>query len=59
MPCNIVKLVDVEEMNYFAAKGEGEVSSTLNPRNGPMPGVLRLKLYPLFKNKYNLYPKKP
>ncbi|CAI5784025.1 long-chain-fatty-acid--CoA ligase 1 [Podarcis lilfordi] len=25
MPCNIVKLVDVEEMNYFAAKGEGEV----------------------------------
>ncbi|XP_019390233.1 PREDICTED: long-chain-fatty-acid--CoA ligase 1 isoform X2 [Crocodylus porosus] len=25
MPCNILKLVDVEEMNYFAAKGEGEV----------------------------------
>ncbi|XP_057552193.1 long-chain-fatty-acid--CoA ligase 1 isoform X3 [Hippopotamus amphibius kiboko] len=25
MPCNIVKLVDVEEMNYVAAKGEGEV----------------------------------
>uniref|UniRef100_A0A8C6XP47 Long-chain-fatty-acid--CoA ligase n=1 Tax=Naja naja TaxID=35670 RepID=A0A8C6XP47_NAJNA len=25
MPCNIIKLVDVEEMNYFAAKGEGEV----------------------------------
>nr|DBA29128.1 TPA: hypothetical protein GDO54_009385 [Pyxicephalus adspersus] len=25
MPCNYVKLVDVEEMNYFAAKGEGEV----------------------------------
>ncbi|NXA41277.1 ACSL1 ligase, partial [Eudromia elegans] len=25
MPCNIVKLVDVEEMNYLAAKGEGEV----------------------------------
>ncbi|NP_001079665.1 acyl-CoA synthetase long chain family member 1 protein L homeolog [Xenopus laevis] len=25
MPCNHVKLVDVEEMNYFAAKGEGEV----------------------------------
>ncbi|XP_025889366.1 long-chain-fatty-acid--CoA ligase 1 isoform X4 [Nothoprocta perdicaria] len=25
MPCNIIKLVDVEEMNYLAAKGEGEV----------------------------------
>ncbi|XP_046946615.1 long-chain-fatty-acid--CoA ligase 1 isoform X1 [Lynx rufus] len=25
MPCNFVKLVDVEEMNYLAAKGEGEV----------------------------------
>ncbi|KAM5192103.1 long-chain-fatty-acid--CoA ligase 1 isoform 1-T4 [Mantella aurantiaca] len=25
MPCNYVKLVDVEEMNYFATKGEGEV----------------------------------
>lgn len=26
MPCSIIKLVDVEEMNYLAAKGEGEVS---------------------------------
>ncbi|XP_043945765.1 long-chain-fatty-acid--CoA ligase 1 isoform X2 [Protopterus annectens] len=25
MPCNILKLVDVEEMNYFAVRGEGEV----------------------------------
>ncbi|XP_053559852.1 long-chain-fatty-acid--CoA ligase 1 isoform X1 [Bombina bombina] len=25
MPCNHLKLVDVEEMNYFAANGEGEV----------------------------------
>uniref|UniRef100_F7IHU1 Long-chain-fatty-acid--CoA ligase n=1 Tax=Callithrix jacchus TaxID=9483 RepID=F7IHU1_CALJA len=25
MPCNLIKLVDVEEMNYIAAKGEGEV----------------------------------
>ncbi|XDV44311.1 hypothetical protein PO909_012611 [Leuciscus waleckii] len=25
IPCNIVKLVDVEEMNYFASNGEGEV----------------------------------
>ncbi|XP_072904234.1 long-chain-fatty-acid--CoA ligase 1-like isoform X6 [Hemitrygon akajei] len=25
MPCNLIKLVDVEDMNYFAAKGEGEV----------------------------------
>uniref|UniRef100_A0A4W6CD62 Arachidonate--CoA ligase n=1 Tax=Lates calcarifer TaxID=8187 RepID=A0A4W6CD62_LATCA len=25
LPCNIVKLVDVEEMNYFASNGEGEV----------------------------------
>ncbi|XP_069924471.1 long-chain-fatty-acid--CoA ligase 1-like isoform X6 [Oryctolagus cuniculus] len=24
MPCNFIKLVDVEEMNYLAAKGEGE-----------------------------------
>ncbi|NWX33279.1 ACSL1 ligase, partial [Notiomystis cincta] len=25
MPCNVIKLVDVQEMNYLAAKGEGEV----------------------------------
>ncbi|KAI1887575.1 hypothetical protein AGOR_G00191720 [Albula goreensis] len=25
LPCNLVKLVDVAEMNYFAANGEGEV----------------------------------
>ncbi|KAK2866455.1 hypothetical protein Q7C36_002511 [Tachysurus vachellii] len=25
VPCNIVKLVDVEEMNYFASNNEGEV----------------------------------
>ncbi|XP_043911777.1 long-chain-fatty-acid--CoA ligase 5 [Protopterus annectens] len=25
IPCNVVKLVDVEDMNYFAANGEGEV----------------------------------
>ncbi|XP_067885499.1 long-chain-fatty-acid--CoA ligase 1-like [Heterodontus francisci] len=25
MPCNLIKLVDVEEMNYFAKEGEGEV----------------------------------
>ncbi|NWS19449.1 ACSL1 ligase, partial [Pachyramphus minor] len=25
MPCNIIKLVDVQEMNYLASKGEGEV----------------------------------
>ncbi|XP_065452859.1 long-chain-fatty-acid--CoA ligase 1 isoform X3 [Chrysemys picta bellii] len=24
MPCSLLKLVDVEEMNYFAVKGEGE-----------------------------------
>lgn len=29
MPCNYIKLVDVEEMNYMAAKGEGEVSGDL------------------------------
>ena len=28
MPSSIIKLVDVEEMNYLAAKGEGEVSKT-------------------------------
>lgn len=26
LPCNFVKLVDIAEMNYFAANGEGEVS---------------------------------
>ncbi|KAM4714933.1 long-chain-fatty-acid--CoA ligase 5 [Anableps anableps] len=25
LPCNFVKLVDVDEMNYFASNGEGEV----------------------------------
>ncbi|KAL4671839.1 hypothetical protein H8957_010185 [Semnopithecus entellus] len=25
MPCSLIKLVDVEEMNYLAAEGEGEV----------------------------------
>ncbi|KAK2820668.1 hypothetical protein Q5P01_023627 [Channa striata] len=25
LPCNFVKLVDVEEMNYFASNGEGEI----------------------------------
>ncbi|NWR26910.1 ACSL1 ligase, partial [Tachuris rubrigastra] len=25
MPCSIIKLVDVQEMNYLASKGEGEV----------------------------------
>lgn len=25
LPCNLIKLVDVAEKNYFASKGEGEV----------------------------------
>ena len=25
LPCNLVKLVDVPDMNYLAANGEGEV----------------------------------
>ncbi|XP_075712558.1 long-chain-fatty-acid--CoA ligase 6 isoform X2 [Rhinoderma darwinii] len=25
LPCNFIKLVDVEEMHYFASKGEGEI----------------------------------
>ncbi|XP_074865408.1 long-chain-fatty-acid--CoA ligase 6 [Carettochelys insculpta] len=25
LPCNLIKLVDVAEMNYFATKGEGEI----------------------------------
>ena len=25
LPCNIIKLVDVAEMDYFAENGEGEV----------------------------------
>lgn len=27
LPCNLMKLVDVPEMNYLAANGEGEVRS--------------------------------
>ncbi len=27
LPCNDIKLVDVPDMNYFAANSEGEVSS--------------------------------
>lgn len=26
LPCNYVKLIDVAEMSYYAAEGEGEVS---------------------------------
>jgi len=26
LPCNYIKLVDVEDMNYYADNGEGEVS---------------------------------
>ena len=26
LPCNLIKLVDVTEMDYFAENGEGEVS---------------------------------
>lgn len=33
LPCNNIKLVDVAEMNYFAANGEGEVR---------LAGVLKL-----------------
>lgn len=39
LPCNYVKLVDVAEMNYLAANGEGEVSrwfrlsAQLTPKN--------------------------
>lgn len=39
MPCSIIKLVDVEEMNYLAAKGEGEVSKT--PQSPPQGSRLR------------------
>lgn len=31
VPCNVVKLVDVEEMNYFASNNEGEVMFTFSP----------------------------
>lgn len=27
LPCNFLKLVDVEEMSYYASNGEGEVCS--------------------------------
>lgn len=36
MPCNLIKLVDVEEMNYLASKGEGEVSDPPPQRRSPM-----------------------
>lgn len=26
LPCNHIKLVDVEELNYWTSKGEGEVN---------------------------------
>lgn len=29
LPCNLIRLVDVPEKNYFAAKGEGEVSNVI------------------------------
>ncbi len=28
LPCNYVKLVDVEEMNYYSSNGEGEVRAS-------------------------------
>lgn len=31
LPCNLIKLVDVAEKNYFASKGEGEVSHSKCP----------------------------
>lgn len=30
LPCNLIKLVDVPEKNYFASKGEGEVSNMIS-----------------------------
>ncbi|XP_053894215.1 long-chain-fatty-acid--CoA ligase 6 isoform X5 [Malaclemys terrapin pileata] len=27
LPCNLIKLMDVEEMNYFSSKGEGETGT--------------------------------
>lgn len=30
LPCNFLKLIDVEEMKYFSAKGEGEVGKYLH-----------------------------
>lgn len=27
LPCNLIRLVDVPEMNYFAAQNQGEVSA--------------------------------
>lgn len=32
LPCNLIKLVDVPEKNYFASKGEGEVSCTISKK---------------------------
>lgn len=39
MPCNFIKLVDVEEMNYLAAKGEGEVSEPPSPAPRRSPSL--------------------
>lgn len=39
LPCNDIKLVDVAEMNYFAANGEGEVGSA---RVLSWPGIIYL-----------------
>lgn len=35
LPCNFIKLVDVAEMNYFAANGEGEVSQHRMQQGSP------------------------
>lgn len=40
LPCNLIKLVDVPEKNYFASKGEGEVSGVLGKKLAVNTGVL-------------------
>lgn len=42
LPCNLIKLVDVAEKNYFASKGEGEVS---RERFGGVIHIVKHKLF--------------
>lgn len=52
LPCNYVKLVDVAEMNYFAANGEGEVSHRPQLSTDSKMGFLGF--YLLFNSLYHI-----
>ena len=51
LPCNAVKLVDVAEMNYLAANGEGEVRSSASLERRCLQ---RMRTNPLFHSELTL-----